>query len=71
MMNAHFTAVPACDMETDIDRLAWDQAIHPRTRDRRRSSGDAGPAGLGTETRPARHPPKKGGLLNYGQAGKK
>ena len=60
-------------METDIDRLAWDDELvttRPSSRTAT-SSCRTGPAGAATPNEDAlrAHPPKAGhpGLLNYGQ----
>src|SRR5882757_5595963 len=78
MMNAHFcAAVPNLRiMETDIDRLAWDHELFthvPDYVDGHLVIPDR--PGWGTEPNEEglrAHPPKgKGGLLNYGQSGKR
>src|SRR4249919_3298136 len=74
MMNAHFAAaVPNLRiMETDIDRLAWDDELvsHPPVYENGHLVMPDRP-GWGTEPNEEglrAHPPKnKGGLLNYGQ----
>ena len=74
MMNAHFSAaVPNLRiMETDIDRLAWDDEVFthaPQFEDGYLLMPDR--PGWGTEpneeTVRARPPKRPGGLLNYGR----